>query len=91
MQDDSLLRIVVGQRMAMKLDNVELSQLVVLGLDKNTQDSCVIRFVLPHSGDVESNQLAVLQMVPCRERDVTDLETLLPFVHAIHPFDAGGT
>ena len=50
----------------------------------------MIRFVLPHSGDVESNQLAVLQMVPCMERDMTDLETLLPFhfVHAINPFDA---
>ena len=36
MQENSLLRIVVGQRMVMELDNVELSQLVVLGLDKNT-------------------------------------------------------
>ena len=36
----------------------------------------------------KSNQLAALQMVPCMERDMTDLETLLPFVHAIHPFDA---
>ena len=46
MQDDSLLRIVVGQRMVMELDNVELGQLVVLGMDKNTKDSCVIRFVV---------------------------------------------
>ena len=33
MQDDSLLRIVVGQRMVMELENVELRQLVVLGMD----------------------------------------------------------
>ena len=46
MENDSLLRIVggrfsvkdivVGQQMVMELDNVELSQLVVLGLNKNT-------------------------------------------------------
>ena len=46
MEDDSLLRIVggrfsvkdivVGQMMVMELDNVELSQLIVLGLDRNT-------------------------------------------------------
>ena len=56
MRDDSLLSIVVGQRMATEPDNVE------------------------------SNRLAVLQMVPCLERNMTDLETLLPFVHAIQPF-----
>ena len=48
----------------------------------------MIKFVLPYSGDVESNQLAVLQMVLCMERDMTDLKTLLPFVHPINPFDA---
>ena len=44
--------------------------------------------MLPQSGDVESNQLAVLQRVPCMEGHLTELETLLPLVHAIHLFDA---
>ena len=44
--------------------------------------------MLPQSGDVESNQLAVLQRVPCMGRHLTELETLLPLVHAIHLFDA---
>ena len=44
--------------------------------------------MLPQSDDVESNQLAVLRRVPCMERHLTELETLLPLVHAIHPFDA---
>ena len=88
MQDDSLLRIVVGQRMVMELDNVELSQLVVLGLDKEYMGKLCDKVCVTALGQCEIESTAVLQMVPCMERDMTDFQMLLPFVHAIHPFDA---